>query len=147
VNFVIADLNDLEKVVAEFLKIYPKGGVFGLTGPLGVGKTTWVKAIVREMVRRNQGQMPRVISPSFVVHQSYGTTPPVEHFDFYRLELQTPESLIEIGYWDAFEKATLERGYVFVEWPEKANLKALKLSAYCRFGFGAVEGQRVLEVT
>lgn len=145
-KFVIHDLTELDHFALEFLKTYPKGGVFGLIGPLGVGKTTWVKSIAKEFVRRSQAQMPRVISPSFVIHQSYGTQPPIEHFDFYRLELKNPESLIEIGFWDACEKASHQNGYVFVEWPEKAEIKSLRLTAVLGFGFGVIEGERVIEV-
>jgi tRNA threonylcarbamoyladenosine biosynthesis protein TsaE len=146
VNFLIRDIRDLPASASWFLKEYPKGGVFGLRGPLGVGKTTWVKAVVAEIVNQQKGKMPRVVSPSFVVHQSYGTNPPVEHFDFYRLELKDPGSLIEIGYWEAFEKATHEHGYVFVEWPEKANLGQLKLSAELEFSFGPDDGSRSIEI-
>ena len=145
-TFRIRNIQELPASATWFLKEYPKGGVFGLRGSLGVGKTTWVKSVVFELVKQRNGQMPRVVSPSFVVHQSYGTNPPVEHFDFYRLELKDPGSLIEIGYWDAFEKATHEHGYVFVEWPEKANLEQLKLSAELVFSFGPDEGSRVIQI-
>lgn len=144
-NFLIRDIQELPASASWFLKLYPMGGVFGLRGPLGVGKTTWVKSVVAELIKQKKGKMPRVISPSFVVHQSYGTNPPVEHFDFYRLDLKTPESLVEIGFWDAFEKAHHENGYVFVEWPEKADLTQLKLTAELVFSFGTDEGSRIIE--
>ncbi|NBX77689.1 MAG: tRNA (adenosine(37)-N6)-threonylcarbamoyltransferase complex ATPase subunit type 1 TsaE [Proteobacteria bacterium] len=146
VTFQILNLQDLPASASWFLNLYPKGGIFGLRGPLGVGKTTWVKAVVAELVNRQKGKMPRVVSPSFVVHQIYGTNPPVEHFDFYRLELKDPGSLIEIGYWEAFEKSNHENGYVFVEWPEKADLGQLKLTDELLFSFGPTEGARSIEI-
>lgn len=147
-NFVIRNLEDLAASASAFLEAYPQGGVFGLQGPLGVGKTTWVKAVVKELVQRGQGTMPRVISPSFVVHQSYGTKPPVEHFDFYRLDLKSPTGLIEIGYWEAFDKAEREAAYVFIEWPEKAPVQSLKTTATLNFSFDPQgETQRRLVVT
>lgn len=145
-NFQIHNLEDLQSSASRFLDAYPQGGVFGLRGPLGAGKTTWVKAVVKELVQRNQGTMPRVVSPSFVIHQSYGTTPPIEHFDFYRLELKEPSSLIEIGYWEAFDKAQASRGYVFVEWPEKADIRQLKLSSEVLFSYGQLEGERRIQI-
>ncbi|MFM8268953.1 MAG: tRNA (adenosine(37)-N6)-threonylcarbamoyltransferase complex ATPase subunit type 1 TsaE [Pseudomonadota bacterium] len=142
---LIHQIGELPAAASKFLDAYPQGGVFGLTGGLGAGKTTWVKAVVNELVKRNQTSMPRVVSPSFVVHQSYGTKPPVEHFDFYRLDLKKPTSLIELGYWEAFEKAHLEKGYVFIEWPEKADIKELRLTSEVLFSFGPKEGDRTIE--
>jgi len=133
---VIVSAETLPRSAEAFLKQFPEGGVFGLRGPLGVGKTTWVKAFVKILSQRTPGlESPRVVSPSFVIHQMYETNPRVEHFDFYRLELPSPESLIEIGFWEAVERAQADKGYVFVEWPEKTDLKLLALTAEIQLSF------------
>ena len=144
---MIISAETLSKSAEEFLKLYPEGGVFGLRGPLGVGKTTWVKALVKVLSQRTPGlESPRVVSPSFVIHQTYETKPRVEHFDFYRLELRTPESLIEIGFWEAVERAQAEKGYVFVEWPDKAELKLLPLTAEVQLSFLEASHQREFKI-
>jgi len=89
------------------------------------------------LCRRHQQAVPRVVSPSFVVHQQYEMKPPVDHFDFYRLELSTAESLIEIGYWEAFDRFSHHGAFVFVEWPEKAGQQGLRLTAEVSFDFSS----------
>lgn len=142
---MILQLENLPDSAKDFLNKFPEGGVFGLQGPLGVGKTTWVKAVVKALSEQSKASMPRVVSPSFVIHQSYETKPRVEHFDFYRLELLTPESLIDVGYWEAVERAQSEKGYVFVEWPEKAKDQNLQLTSELYFQFGKESSKRLLE--
>lgn len=139
---LLTSLSDLENFAMKFIETFPKGGVFGLYGSLGVGKTTFVKAVVADLCRRSGSSMPRVVSPSFVVHQHYELKPEVDHFDFYRLELTTAESLVEIGYWEAFERAKNHNAYVFVEWPEKAARQNLYLTAELQFQF-CPEGREV----
>ncbi len=122
-------LSDLKAFAEAFLIQYPQGGVFGLKGDLGVGKTTFVRYVLG-LIRERQGQpeMP-VKSPSYVLHQSYGTKPSVDHFDFYRLEEGLNEaSLLEIGFWEAEQRAQTG-GYVFVEWPERAAAGLIRFSA------------------
>ncbi|MGB8267012.1 MAG: tRNA (adenosine(37)-N6)-threonylcarbamoyltransferase complex ATPase subunit type 1 TsaE [Candidatus Velthaea sp.] len=86
------------------------GDVLGLRGPLGAGKTTLVRALVRAL----HGSDSAVSSPTFVFRQRYDGTPPVEHLDLYRLE--DPAELPHLGLEDAFapDRITL------VEWPEHA---------------------------
>ena len=52
-----------------------------LRGPLGAGKTTFVRAVVREL----HGSDAAVSSPTFVFRQRYEGPPPVEHVDLYRI--------------------------------------------------------------
>lgn len=105
------------------------GGAFGLCGDLGAGKTSFVRACVEVLARRNARAVPRVMSPSFVIHQQYELKPTVDHFDLYRLENASEKDLLEIGYYEALARA--EAGnFLFVEWPEKAqSLDLLHLDA------------------
>jgi tRNA threonylcarbamoyl adenosine modification protein YjeE len=86
------------------------GDVLALRGPLGAGKTTLVRALVRAL----HGSDAAVSSPTFIFRQSYAGQPPVEHLDLYRLE--DPAELVELGLEEAFapDRITL------VEWPERA---------------------------
>ena len=79
-----------------------------LTGPLGAGKTTLVRALVEALPGAEEAE---VASPSFNIVNLYPTTPPVAHFDLYRLEGLPPgEEFLEL----AADGATL----LVVEWSE-----------------------------
>jgi len=82
-----------------------------LRGPLGAGKTTLVRALVRAL----HGDDEAVTSPTFVFRQTYPGTPTVEHLDLYRLA--DPGELNDLGLDEAFRADAL----VLVEWPERAE--------------------------
>lgn len=85
--------------------------VVALTGDLGAGKTTLVRAICR-----GAGVTEPVTSPTFaLVHEYAGTAGPVYHLDLYRL--RSPDELTNIG-WDDLVRA---RALVLVEWAERAG--------------------------
>lgn len=86
------------------------GDVIGLSGGLGAGKTSLVRALLEAL--GHQGEVP---SPSFAIVQPYDQLdPPLWHADLYRLE--DPSELAEIGLESAGDDAVL-----VVEWPERAG--------------------------
>ncbi|MEM7148147.1 MAG: tRNA (adenosine(37)-N6)-threonylcarbamoyltransferase complex ATPase subunit type 1 TsaE, partial [Verrucomicrobiota bacterium] len=71
------------------------GEVIGLVGPLGAGKTHFVKGLVYGL-----GCEAGVTSPTFtLVHEYVGGRCPVYHFDFYRVEAEA--ELVELG-WEEY---------------------------------------------
>lgn len=85
-----------------------------LHGPLGVGKTTFVRLLLRAL-----GVQGRIKSPSYAVMESYelpesagGST--ASHFDFYRFG--DPREWEDAGFRDVFASPGLK----LCEWPEKA---------------------------
>ena len=85
------------------------GDVITLSGPLGVGKTALVRAILGAM--GHEGEVP---SPTFAIVQPYeALAVPVWHVDLYRIE--NPAEIEELGL-DA-----AEAGLLVVEWPERAG--------------------------
>jgi tRNA threonylcarbamoyladenosine biosynthesis protein TsaE len=80
-----------------------------LFGPLGAGKTTLARGLIRTL-SSDERDVP---SPTFTIVQFYeGNGLPLAHFDLYRLE--RPEEAYEIGLDEA-----LEEGAVLIEWPER----------------------------
>ena len=96
-------------VAAKFAPLLKKGDVVLLNGTLGVGKTTFVRALVRHLLKF-EAEVP---SPTFTLLQTYDTPKfTIYHFDFYRLK--SPEEAYEIGIEDAFVD-----GVSLIEWPDK----------------------------
>lgn len=79
-----------------------------LSGPLGAGKSTLARALIRALTTPDE----EVPSPTFTLVQYYDAEPPLAHFDLYRLE--RAEEAREIGLVEA-----LDDGAVLVEWPER----------------------------
>jgi tRNA threonylcarbamoyladenosine biosynthesis protein TsaE len=79
-----------------------------LYGPLGAGKSTLARALIRALTTPDE----EVPSPTFTLVQSYDVGFPLAHFDLYRLS--SPDEAYEIGFDEA-----LEDGAAIVEWPQR----------------------------
>lgn len=90
-------------------KLLRPGDAVCLTGPLGAGKSTLARALVRALTRPDED----VPSPTFTLVQFYeGERLKIAHFDLYRLS--DPDEAYEIGLDEA-----LEDGAAIIEWPER----------------------------
>lgn len=118
---VLNTLADTTQVAQELVQKWQKGAIVALSGPLGAGKTTLVRAIIQQIAHNNGKKLPRVPSPTYVIHQCYPElNPAVDHFDWYRLEKIDENALITMGFFEVLEKAQLTNGLVLVEWPERS---------------------------
>jgi len=80
-----------------------------LWGPLGAGKTTLARGLIRALADPKED----VPSPTFTLAQFYPTARlRLTHFDLYRIN--RPEEAHEIGLDEA-----LDDGAVLIEWPER----------------------------
>lgn len=106
----LKSLSDLNIVAEKFLRLMQGKKVFAFFGPMGVGKTTFIKALCNEL-----GVVEIVTSPTFALINEYqtGNGELIYHFDFYRIE--KIEEVFDFGYEDYF----FSGNYCFIEWPDK----------------------------
>ncbi|MBL8352528.1 MAG: tRNA (adenosine(37)-N6)-threonylcarbamoyltransferase complex ATPase subunit type 1 TsaE [Burkholderiaceae bacterium] len=83
-----------------------------LQGPLGAGKTTFVRHLLRAL-----GVAGRVRSPTYTVMEPYRLADGGEaaHFDFYRFD--DPREWADAGFREVFARPGLK----IAEWPDKAE--------------------------
>jgi tRNA threonylcarbamoyladenosine biosynthesis protein TsaE len=103
------DLTQLNKVAETLaLEMKNKPAVIGLSGDLGAGKTTFVKAFTKTL------NIKTVKSPTFVISHRYPYKKAfVYHMDFYRLE--DKEQLAPLG----LDEILSSHNIVLIEWVEK----------------------------
>ncbi len=101
-----ANESALQAFAARLAEGVQPGDVVLLRGPLGAGKTTFVRGFLRGI-----GHNGEVRSPTFSLIHLYETTPPVLHADLYRVE-----SVLGLGLEDE-----LDDRVSFIEWPDRAD--------------------------
>ncbi|MCK9423370.1 MAG: tRNA (adenosine(37)-N6)-threonylcarbamoyltransferase complex ATPase subunit type 1 TsaE [Bacteroidales bacterium] len=91
------------------IRTFPEARVFAFYGSMGAGKTTFIKALCREL-----NGIDIVQSPSFSLINEYKTAvgESIFHFDLYRINKL--EEVFDIGYEDYIYSGS----YCFLEWPE-----------------------------
>ena len=105
----ISELDDLSKIILNNRK---NRDIICFYGEMGVGKTTLIKVICKEL-----GIKDNVSSPTFSIVNEYISSlgDSVYHFDFYRIKDEV--EALDMGYEEYFFKNSL----CFVEWPEKVS--------------------------
>jgi len=105
-----------------------------LFGPLGGGKTTFVKGVAAGLKAKEA-----VTSPTFVLLNIYSGRIPIYHYDFYRLEQGAQLEALNL------EDYLYGNGICFIEWPELA-LPLLEQPFYrVRFEISR-ENERTIEI-
>jgi tRNA threonylcarbamoyladenosine biosynthesis protein TsaE len=129
------DLAAVEAIGDRLGRELPPQSVVWLDGPLGSGKTTLVRAIVR-----GRGAPEAVTSPTFgLVHHYAGRHGAIYHVDCYRL--RHPDEAADLD-WDTLLAADL----LLIEWPERAGAWAPPPSVRACLAH-AGDDTRILELT
>ena len=113
--------------------------VFALSGPLGAGKTAFVKIAARELKARG-----KVKSPTFVLIRKHiipRSGRVVIHIDAYRIEKES--EFVKIGFRDIVKD---DRNIVFVEWPEKIKKLIPKNAVKITFAYGPAKNERIINI-
>lgn len=132
-NIALADPEATERFAARLAPRLRAGDWIALEGPLGAGKTTLARALIRALA----GEDMEVPSPTFTLVEIYELDPaPVWHVDLYRLE--DPEEALELGLDDAAAEAIL-----LVEWPDRLGPYLPKGRLVLALDHDAGEGRRL----
>ena len=109
-KILIQDISKIDVAAKEFLSAIKMHKVIAFTGEMGAGKTTFIKALCKQL-----GVKDTTSSPTFSLVNEYQNTTgqKIYHFDFYRLR-QESEAL-DMGCEEYFYSGN----FCFVEWPEK----------------------------
>ena len=103
------------KFGSTLTKNFPNLSILLLNGPIGAGKTTFVKGIAKSL-----GIQEPITSPTFPLSQHYPSgSPPLVHLDLYRLNKQ---SLANEFFIQEEEESRAMGAFMVVEWPERLSL-------------------------
>jgi tRNA threonylcarbamoyladenosine biosynthesis protein TsaE len=102
-------LNQIQEVAEKVLASNPQKVIL-FNGEMGVGKTTFIKALAKQL-----GVLDETSSPTFSIVNEYATATQekVYHFDVYRLNSE--EEALDMG----IEEYLYSENWCFIEWAEK----------------------------
>ncbi|MCQ2126596.1 MAG: tRNA (adenosine(37)-N6)-threonylcarbamoyltransferase complex ATPase subunit type 1 TsaE [Bacteroidaceae bacterium] len=109
-TLTIKSTDSIQETAREFMALMGDDTVFAFYGKMGAGKTTFIKALCKEL-----GVEDEVNSPTFAIINEYRSATTAEliyHFDFYRIKKL--DEVYDLGYEDYFYSGAL----CFIEWPE-----------------------------
>lgn len=113
--------------------------VMTFSGPLGAGKTTLVKALLKEC-----GVDETITSPTFIYMNQYknrlGQT--FYHFDLYRINSADD---FRVAGFDEYLYAP--HSWALIEWPEIIKPLLVQNACHVQIDYGPQEGTRVLALT
>ena len=105
----LADEAATQGLGAAVAKALRAGDAVCLSGPLGAGKSSLARALIRALTSPDE----EVPSPTYTLVQAYrGPDFEIAHFDLYRLK--DPDEARELGLDEA-----LEHGAAIIEWPQR----------------------------
>lgn len=108
-KITVKDLSELSAAASKILDLTDGKRVYLLYGEMGVGKTTLIKELCKQL-----GVVENVSSPTFsIVNEYHSADHRIYHFDFYRLKDE--EEAYDLGYEEYF----YSEAFCFVEWPDK----------------------------
>ncbi|MBQ9473918.1 MAG: tRNA (adenosine(37)-N6)-threonylcarbamoyltransferase complex ATPase subunit type 1 TsaE [Bacteroidales bacterium] len=131
----ITAVEQLPEVASQLLATFPNERFYAFFGPMGVGKTTLIKELCKQL-----GVSDVVCSPTFAIINEYhdACDNPVYHFDFYRIK--TVGEAFDTGCVEYFNSGD----YCFTEWTE--NIEQLLPDHYLRLVFSEKNEIRQLSV-
>ncbi len=106
-RFISDSVSDTEAIAEKLGRKLQSGNVVAYFGGLGMGKTAFTRGLAKGM-----GITADVASPTFAIVNDYGGTPPLVHFDMYKVE--SWDDLYSSGFFDYLDMGAV----LAVEWSE-----------------------------
>ena len=130
------DEGELIDIANDLLLSFPDLKKIALYGEMGVGKTTFIKAICEKLK-----VIDIVSSPTFSIVNEYLSNQKgrIYHFDFYRLENE--QEAFDIG----CEEYFYGDDYCLVEWPER--IKNILPTLFAKIYIDLIDGYRIIKLT
>ena len=110
-EFPLPSLDDTERLASKVAEALDSPCVIALSGPLGAGKTTWVRALLQAL--GHDGVVP---SPTYTLVEPYRISAfafAVYHVDLYRM--QSDAEFEALGLREHLDEETV----MLIEWPER----------------------------
>lgn len=107
---IVYSLDEHDVIIQELKKLMSNVQIFAFSGPLGAGKTTTIKALLRSC-----GVTGTITSPTFTYVNEYKNSQNEHfyHFDLYRI------SNVEEFQAQGFDEYLYQpNSWAFIEWPE-----------------------------
>ncbi len=106
---IIYSADSIDAVASTIFFQYPDIIKWAFYAPMGAGKTTLIKALVKKLGSIDEGS-----SPTFAIANQYKSSQygDLFHLDLFRL--QSLDEAFQAGIYDLISSP----GYCFVEWPE-----------------------------
>ncbi|HLW72583.1 MAG TPA: tRNA (adenosine(37)-N6)-threonylcarbamoyltransferase complex ATPase subunit type 1 TsaE [Candidatus Babeliales bacterium] len=135
---IICSLDEHDKVVQELKNAMAKCQIFACSGPLGAGKTTTIKALLR-----NCGVTEPITSPTFTYVNEYKNdrNEHFYHFDLYRI------NNVEEFQAQGFDEYLYQpQSWSFIEWPEIILPLLTHNVCFVSFDYGQDPDKRVVTI-
>lgn len=130
-EFITTSARETRELAAKLSASLQPGAVVALYGPLGAGKTEFVRGAARGL-----GVKDVVRSPGYSLVNEYQGRVPVFHVDLYRVESARQLETL------ALEEYLEAGGVTFLEWAEKAEDLLPDDAVHVRIAFGKMDGER-----
>lgn len=109
-NWEVRKLEELREIARDFIQILKKPRIIAFDGEMGIGKTTLISYLIKELRVNDFGG-----SPTFSIINEYKINENLKayHIDCYRIKNE--KEIFELGLDELIE----EPNYFFIEWAEK----------------------------
>ena len=134
-RFISDSVSDTEAIAEKLGNKLQSGNVVAYFGGLGMGKTAFTRGLAKGM-----GITADVASPTFAIVNDYGGTPPLVHFDMYKVE--SWDDLYSSGFFDYLDMGAV----LSVEWSENIENALPENTVRVTIEKGEDENSRIITV-
>jgi tRNA threonylcarbamoyladenosine biosynthesis protein TsaE len=135
---IVYSLDEHHVVIQELKKLMPMVQIFACVGPLGAGKTTTIKALLRSC-----GVTGVITSPTFTYVNEYTND---KHEDFYHFDLYRVGSVEEFQAQGFDEYLYQPNSWALIEWPEVINPLLTHNVCWVSFDYHEDPDKRVVKI-